>query len=611
MTGGVFDSDGRLVADLLSYMTMEERLGQLRILELGSVDRDAAGNLRAETLDLVRAGRVAGVTRVRDLDEARLLQETAVEQSRFGVPLVLSLEQSAADIPQSHLLQASWQPGLVYEYGRALALQAIGNGASLAVLPPEATRDSSDIGRHSPERVALLKREILDALGRGLEGGGTDGVLTLRKIDPDAAARLVPSVMLGAIDAPRSARPGASVPPRRWLYITDAFTSGRPVSNASEIDRSVREVLTAKARMGLLRDPYRRLAPTEGNTAASAARLSRTRERIDQAAMILLANEDRILPLTRDDEDILVIGTHAGASAVCNRALSAFGIAHRSVSGLAMRPEGETMRDEAMSPDGLAIGMACDAAGRARTVLFAVDDGDCDRVPGAPAYVLKGPAQTLLRALARDHNRIIMVAATRRPVMLGDLTKRVAAHLLAWSHSAEPAWEARLGEILTGQVPPSGRLPFNVPAAGESPAVPASHGLTYGSVRYHAIEVEWTGTRLLASVTIVNSGDEAAAATVQLYVQPPAKQSAQARLRAFRTVMLTPGSRETVNFELGLTQLGQQGDDGRWHAEPGTYRIAIGASSSRILSRDIDLPAAVIRAMAAGLPIDLATARRA
>ena len=75
--------------------------------------------------------------------------------------------------------------------------------------------------------------------------------------------------------------------------------------------------------------------------------------------------------------------------------------------------------------------------------------------------------------------------------------------------------------------------------------------------------------------------------------------------------MLTPGSRETVNFELGLTQLGQQGDDGRWHAEPGTYRIAIGASSSRILSRDIDLPAAVIRAMAAGLPIDLATARRA
>ena len=606
----LIDPHARLVDDLLPYMTLEERLGQMRVLDLEPRDRTQDGALGPETYELVRKGAVSAIRGVRDVAEARALQRMATEQSRFGVPLLFEGLQGTVRWPEARSYRASWAPSLLQDLGRAVASRAGLKGDTLTTIPLNAIRDASTRNVRS-DRLALLDRRFLTDLKLGLEGSGPDGVLpVVESAWPDGstpAEQDLPGLLTAYTS--ESSDPRSHPAKRNWTYLVAPRSMREPPRTQapySEIDHSVRRILIAKSRLGLFRDPYSRLEEIASATATSSPTIEEAMNRLWAASVVLLRNEKSVLPLTRDAEDILVVGTHASSASYCNRALAAFGISYRSVSGLAMRPEGEPGRDRALPSDGLAIGMACDAAQRARTVLLVIDDEDCDPIPGAPVAALKGPAQTLLRALARDHRRIVLISASRFPVVLGDLAQRVASrlHVWAWPHQRSSDGDALFGELLTGETPPSGRLPFTIPAVTGSRGRPAGFGRTYGALTMSAPQLERAATGLALTARLANSGEFPGAASVQLYVQSPGKQSAQSRLKAFRTVVLQPHSQQDVRFELGIQEFGTIADDGHWKAEPGVYRVGIGSNSTDLLSLDIDLTAATLRALATDTPVD-------
>ena len=596
------DPHARLVEDLIAYMTMDERLGQMRALELTDGDRDQEGRVLPAVLDLISAGRVGALSGVRDTEEALLLQQTAVERSRFGTPLLIRFAQTDPVWPHVHILRATWNPALIETFGRRLAARADAHGDAFVPVPYHASQDGPDIARYRKDRMAVLDDQIFQALRRGVENDGRACLIVHSRTDSilDQARDVLVSFPAKHSDQSHSHR--------KWRYLSIKAPTATGQSGASSsIEASVRAILRVKANLGLLRDPFGRIQGSAGNIDWDDG----LADDVWGAASILLAN-DNVLPLTRDAEDILVVGTHAQAAGVCNRALGAFGIAYRSISGLAMR-DANVPRDAAIPSDGLAIGMACDAAHRARTVLVALDDGDCDDVPGAPAVVLKGPAQTLLRALARDHRRIVLVAASRRPVALGDLGPRIAAHLLVWSWPSDdsPSATASLGEVLTGQVAPGGRLPFPVPAIHDSPALPAGAGGSYGEVTLHEVEAVVEQRCIRVGARLVNHSEYNGAAPVQVYIQAPGKHSATPRLRAFKPIELNPGRHETVTFELGLREIGTKLPEGRYAAKPGRYRIGVGLSSIRLTICEVDLTPADLRSFAADPASDADTARTA
>ncbi|MBU0670172.1 MAG: hypothetical protein KKG32_08955, partial [Alphaproteobacteria bacterium] len=129
--------------------------------------------------------------------------------------------------------------------------------------------------------------------------------------------------------------------------------------------------------------------------AALAGRAAR--DDLARKSMVLLRNENELLPLARDSGKLLVVGTGHEATAGLRRALNTFGIEHSTVAGLALRAEDGTNELASIGADGLSVGMACDAATRSAVVLMVITDADCEPIENSPALRPGAAAEVLLR----------------------------------------------------------------------------------------------------------------------------------------------------------------------------------------------------------------------
>lgn len=130
------------------------------------------------------------------------------------------------------------------------------------------------------------------------------------------------------------------------------------------------------------------------------------------------------------------------------------------------------------------------------------------------------------------------------------------------------------------------------------PAYPFGYGLSYTTFEYDGLTLggATADDALHLSVTVTNTGGVAGREVVQLYIEPPAgAMDRPAReLKGFaKTRLLQPGESQTLSFAVTNDDLAYY-DTGRaaWIAEPGSYTVAIGASSRDIRERaSFELPA--------------------
>ncbi|RZL66789.1 MAG: beta-glucosidase, partial [Variovorax sp.] len=127
------------VADLLRQMTIDEKVGQLRLVSLGPAM--SAPRLASE----VAAGRVGGTFGSVSRPEQRPLQEAAVDRSRMKIPMLF-----AYDVVHGHRttfpiglgLASSWDPDAVRQSARVAATEASADGIDLTFAPVvDITRD--------------------------------------------------------------------------------------------------------------------------------------------------------------------------------------------------------------------------------------------------------------------------------------------------------------------------------------------------------------------------------------------------------------------------------------------------------------------------------------
>lgn len=419
-----------------------------------------------------------------------------------------------------------------------------------------------------------------------------------------------------------------------------------------ELDDKVRRILRLAYRTTMNRNrPYGSLC-SEAHFAAA--------HRIGEEGIVLLQNRNNLLPIDLNRaKRIAVIGENAIKMMTVGGGSSSLKVKYElsPLDGIRKRvgdqaeviyargyvgdPSGEYNGvksgqdlEDSRSPEEL-IAEAVAVAKEADYVIFIgglnksahQDCEDADRKELGLSY----GQDKVITALAKANKNLIVVNISGNAIAM-PWVKEVPAIVQAWYLGSEAG--SAIASVLTGDVNPSGKLPFTFPASlqdvgahklGEYPGTPRNygspivdqkynegifvgyrwadkektkplfsfgHGLSYTTFAYgKAIadkKVMGQDETLTITLPVTNTGSREGSEVIQLYISDlksslprPVKE-----LKGFSKVKLAPGETREVTFTIGKEALSFF-DDARheWVAEPGKFEAWIGASSTDIRNK--------------------------
>lgn len=409
------------------------------------------------------------------------------------------------------------------------------------------------------------------------------------------------------------------------------------------IDCACRRVLTFKARLGLLDDPFRGMAETARPPARDKGRAL---ARKAAAASAVLLENNGILPLARGAR-VALIGPFAadranmlGTWSVSGRAedvvpldqavaaltgvtpARAWGADIVDESWLAARlnVHGVTV-DRDPRPEAEQIAEAVAVARGADIVIAALGEAKEHAGESSSRLSVDLPAVQLrlFAALAALGKPLVTVVFAGRPLSLAALSKQSDALLYAW-HGGVGGPEG-VADLLFGAAEPSGRLAISMPRHGaeapvtyasdpsgrpspgrfakfltgwldledDAPHFPFGFGLGYAPVGYGpprlSRDTAPASDRVTLSVMVVNHGTRTAIETVQLYASDPVAQVTRParKLIDFMQVSLAPGESREIGFSISAAQFAYPVapalETARWQRDPGLIRLHVGANS--------------------------------
>jgi beta-glucosidase len=405
------------------------------------------------------------------------------------------------------------------------------------------------------------------------------------------------------------------------------------------LDASVRRVLAAKVKMGLLEQPYidedrarESLAdPTHRSVARTAA----------QRSAVLLRNEDDLLPLTTPGS-IAVIGPLADSRRdtlgpwvfdydLTETVTVLQGIQERAGQDVevayapGIRPSQRTFPsmfdmwgdnvpvDPADFDDAAELERAVTLAQQADVAVLVL--GEWQNMIGEAAsrsrLELPGEQLALLQAVAATGTPIVLLVMNGRPLDLRWAAENVPAILDIWYPGTQGG--TAVADLLFGDVAPGGKLPFTWPrTVGQVPMIyshtishepdnqgrrywdeestplfPFGHGLSYGRFSYTDLTLDrgsiQAGETVTVSVTVRNVGQRGGDEVAQLYIhQRYGSASRPVReLKGFQRLSLAAGESQTLRFPLGPDELRYWNAAMRdWVIDTTTIDVYVGGDST-------------------------------
>lgn len=124
------------VDELLSKMTLKEKLGQMNLLPAGNITTGAVQN--NPIVQQIKDGELGGVFNIKGLNEIRTLQEMAIKKSRLGIPLLVGMDvihgyETIFPVPLA--LACSWNLKGIENSARVAALEASAEGVNWTYSP--------------------------------------------------------------------------------------------------------------------------------------------------------------------------------------------------------------------------------------------------------------------------------------------------------------------------------------------------------------------------------------------------------------------------------------------------------------------------------------------
>jgi beta-N-acetylhexosaminidase len=299
-------------------------------------------------------------------------------------------------------------------------------------------------------RPATLSRPILtDLLRREM---GFDGVVVTDALDMQGVREMFGDDRV-PVEAIKAGADLMLMPPEFDLAYRSVLAAVRSGEiSERRIDQSVHRILRLKERLGLFKRPFVKEDKVD-RVVGNRGHLQ-TAEEVTERTVTLVENDADVLPLRPDPgESALVTG---------------WGVTTTATLGSQVRERGVATEvlETGASPSGMAIAKARAAAERNDLVIVVTN-----RAWSSPAQ------QRLVAELVASKTPVI-VAAVRDPY---DIAHLPSAETYVATYSYAGVSLRALAKTLFGEVNPSGRLPVDIPAAGDPGTIlyPFGHGLTY------------------------------------------------------------------------------------------------------------------------------------
>jgi beta-glucosidase len=391
-----------------------------------------------------------------------------------------------------------------------------------------------------------------------------------------------------------------------------------------DVDQSLRRVLTIRFRLGEFDPPdmvpYNKLGPDVIDSPAHRQLALRTA----RESIVLLANENHVLPLDKNAiHTLAVIGPFADFAqtgpnytgeyshfvkpleGIEAKVGSAVKVVYARGSGIL-----ETDNAEASLAEAVTAAKSADAA-----ILFVGTNQLLEREGLDREFLNLPPVQIALvqRVMAANPKTVIVLLnggpVTLAPPFGGGGQRAQAARFTTVLDMFWPGEEGgtAIADVLFGDYNPSGRMPYTVYASDRGlppmteydiskgftymyldgkPEFAFGRGLSYTSFDYSNLSIAparvESGGSVEVHVDVKNSGDRAGDEVVQMYVRNNDASAYQPKeqLQGFERISLKPGETKTVTFSLPVEQLAfWDTDKHEYVIHPGAFDVMVGAAS--------------------------------
>lgn len=380
----------------------------------------------------------------------------------------------------------------------------------------------------------------------------------------------------------------------------------------SKIDEAVRRILRIKFRLGLFDKPYvEELAEKDRyyqpESLAIAAKLA-------EESMVLLKNNNQILPLSAAVKQIALIGPMVKDSVNIMGSWEGQGIpgsAETLLAGFEKEYKGKAILNYAKGCDFDGVNEtgfqeAVAAAQKSDVVIICI--GEMKKWSGENAtrstIALPAIQHKLVNALKYTGKPIILVLSNGRPVELGDLDTLSRAIVEIWQPGI--AGGTPLAGIISGRLNPSGKLAITFPlTTGQIPtyynmrqsARPKlggyqdiatepkywfGHGLSYTTFSYGTVKLSDSvikkNKNLIAQIEITNAGSRDGKETALWFIADPVASITRPmkELKYFEKIELKAGEKNIFRFEIDpIRDLSFSDANGIRHLENGDFYVMI------------------------------------
>ncbi len=404
------------------------------------------------------------------------------------------------------------------------------------------------------------------------------------------------------------------------------------------VDEAVSRILKKKFEMGLFDDPFKYSNEARQQDALNNPNHRLIAKQVAEKSIVLLKNDNQLLPLNHSPKTIAVIGSLAKSK---EDMLGFWNVPWPDNSDVVTLYEGLQQKvgsaSKLLYAQGYSIGdtnrsyfdEALQIAKQSDVVIMHVGEKrDMSGEAKSRANIhLPGVQEELIKLLHATGKPIIVLISAGRPLIFNWTADNIPAILYTWWLGSEAG--NAMANVLFGDYNPSAKLPMTFPRSEgqipiyynylntgrpapnndvqeiyrsgyidlqKSPKYSFGYGLSYTTFQYSNLSMSDSvirqGGTIQVSATIKNTGARTGEEIIQLYLRDRVASAVQPvkELKDYKKISLKPGESKQVDFLINMDKLSFYDNQLKYITEPGYFSVMIGASSSDIrLSTTIQL----------------------
>ncbi|PWH83530.1 beta-glucosidase BglX [Algibacter marinivivus] len=443
-----------------------------------------------------------------------------------------------------------------------------------------------------------------------------------------------------------AATAGSDMDMEGYVYIEELAQLVKDgVIDEALLDDAVSRILRVKFELGLFEDPYKycdeaREKEMIGNSKHHDAVLDMAKKSI-----VLLKNENNVLPLKKEGQKIALIGALAADK---NSPLGSWRIASDDNTAVSVLEGMQSYKgNELVYKKGADVSVgstafvkevkinttdksefdeAIKAAKNADVVVMVLGEHgfQSGEARSRTDLQLPGVQQDLLEAVYKVNTNIVLVLNNGRPLAITWADKHIPAIVEAWQLGTQTG--NAVAQVLYGDYNPSGKLPMTFPRrvgqvpiyynykntgrptnkegnvfwshyidSENTPLYSFGHGLSYTTFKYSNLKLNGKqfkiGDDVTVSVDVKNTGAYDGKEVVQLYIRDLVGSVTRPvrELKGFELVEIKTGETKTITFKLDKETLGFYNNQGEYIIESGDFKVFVGGNSIHTLDADFEL----------------------